>query len=234
MNTLVLVDPPTELAARLTHQGWSGFQLGGQINPGWQPLPGWAEASQLTTPRLWLVTGPHQPPTDPLDLLVTTHPGAVTSPCLGLCWQPSPYAVEHGFLLTVGGPADLIKRAEPLLDALAPTPGTWLHAGGVGAPAFLTQIMNECGGGLAGLAPLFMNNPASGLDPFWQGQHQLSARLAALARDYLQASVDEHYQPAHAVPPVFALTPPNGRATDSPARKLAALLLWLEAHHTGT
>ncbi|HEY9102702.1 hypothetical protein [Chitinimonas sp.] len=233
MNTLILIDPSAELAARLAHQGWSGYQLGGESGKGWQALASLDEAAWLPAPRLWLVASDRQLPVGEADLLLTSRPSVQASPCVGLSWQASPFAVEHGFLLMAGGPAELIHRAEAILDALAPSPGAWLHAGGISAPTFMTQVMSECGGGLAGLAPLFLANPASGLDPFWQGQYQLSARLAQLASDYLVASADEHYQPVHALPPVFALTPPNSQANDSPARKLAALLLWLYQHQPG-
>ncbi|GAB3264384.1 hypothetical protein [Chitinimonas naiadis] len=224
---LVLLDTPTEIAQRLASKGWSGACLGTDPPSSWQALASMDAAEALNRPRVWLSAAGRKPTLATDDVLLDTTPAAAATQTLGLRWQGSPFAVAHGFLLTVGGPAALIPLAAPLLDALAPNPGAWLHAGGLSAPAFFNQVMEECGGGLAGLAPLFLSNPATGLDPFWQGQKALSARLAELAQRYLAGSGDEDYHPINPLPAVFSLTPPNSVATDSPARKLAALLLWL-------
>ncbi|UXY17180.1 hypothetical protein N8I74_09290 [Chitiniphilus purpureus] len=49
-------------------------------------------------------------------------------------------AVEHGWMLAVGANAPSVARARHWLDALAPAPGGWLCAGGLGAGVFLAQL----------------------------------------------------------------------------------------------
>ncbi|QDQ28721.1 hypothetical protein FNU76_21505 [Chitinimonas arctica] len=220
----VLLNTPATLAARLRRQGRHICHV---------PVDATLEAAQaLPSPRLWLRADGPAPQLDSEDLLLDgcrsgQHPHPRT---LSLVWQDSPFAVEHGFLLAVGGDRALLQAAQPMLDALAPTAGAWLHAGGRGAPDFLTEILTDIGCGLSGLAGLMPTVLAGGYAPLLHSQQLLLTRLAAKAEAYLAASHGETCPAEQSLPPLFAYTPPNALPQDTPARKLACLLVWLNAH----
>lgn len=104
-------------------------------------------------------------------------------------WHPA--GSELGFALFLGAsPADL-PRLAPWLDALAPLPGAWLHAGPPGAALFCQRILAamQLAAGLciqAGLTPPG-ETPAP---PDWGKlllvQQHMMHGMQALARDYCQ------------------------------------------------
>lgn len=194
-----------------------------------------ADSTTSGTPdsaRLWLHAGDTLPPLRPDDLVLHFGPLPVASlpaSAVLVLWQDSPFAVQYGYMLIVGGPTASLRAAQTVLDALAPAPGAWLQAGGQHAPAFFGQLTSELGGGMLGLAGLMQSAASTGFNPLWLAQRQLQGRLAMLATAYLAASVDEGYESLQpqAAWPINLPGLPNGN--ESPARKLAHLLLWLNA-----
>ncbi|MBL8508633.1 hypothetical protein [Chitinimonas sp. JJ19] len=227
---LILLGTPPSLAQRLQRQGWSGHTVATPPPAGWTGLADPQAAGSLPGPRCWLSNGVTPVQLGEHDLLLTTQaaPACAADSWVGIHWQDSPYAGEHGFLLAAGGSPTGLQRAQAVLDALSPAPGGWLHAGGHGAPAYLASLMQQLGNGMAGLASLMATTATAGFNPIWLGQQALLAQLAEQAAHYLAASEGEHYQPHLPLPPLFGLTPPNAAETDSPARKLACLLVWLQ------
>ncbi|SFZ77749.1 hypothetical protein [Chitinimonas taiwanensis] len=194
-----------------------------------------ADSTRSGTPdaaRLWLHAGDTLPPLQPDDLVLHFGPLSAASlpvSAVLVLWQDSPFAAQYGYMLIAGGPTPSLRATQAVLDALAPAPGAWLQAGGQHAPAFLGQLTSELGGGLLGLAGLMQSAASTGFNPLWLAQRQLQSRLARLANAYLAASVDEGYeslQPQAAWPIDLPGLADSGK---SPARKLASLLLWLNA-----
>ncbi|MFC4158524.1 hypothetical protein [Chitinimonas lacunae] len=186
-------------------------------------------------PRWWLWSAPFPPPLAPGDLwidtcirpfdqdITTLLPGV---PVLSLVWQHSSFAAEHGFLLTVGGQTDTVLTARPLLDALAPLPGGWLHAGDTTAPRFLAAVAGRVGGSLQQLATLVMQSGATSLLPLLDLHRTLLLDLAQLSQSYL-ACPSQPYRPALPLPPLFAPLGPEISDDDSPARRVAKTIVWL-------
>src|SRR5690554_5849438 len=53
------------------------------------------------------------------------------------------HGLEHGYCLTIGGEADTVGRLQPVLQALAPAPGSgWGHVGPAGAGHYAKMIHN--------------------------------------------------------------------------------------------
>jgi 6-phosphogluconate dehydrogenase len=53
------------------------------------------------------------------------------------------WGLEHGYALMLGGPAEAVKRIEPVLKALAPAADKgWLHCGPAGAGHFVKMVHN--------------------------------------------------------------------------------------------
>lgn len=221
---------PATVAQRLLQAGW---QSTAALQANWQQ---WHDGHADTSCLCLSQTGEIPDFCTP-DLLVCTGAStAITSPSttISLRWQDNPFAARYGFLLMVGGAAPALEPARPLLDALAPAPGAWLHAGGLGAPAFLAALAQEMGCSFSSLAGLMQTLPGSGWQAFWQVQRQLLERLGELARAYLAATANEEYLPLAGSAALFNFVPPGGQATDSVARHLAQLLLWLQQYSPQT
>ncbi|MDN0076044.1 hypothetical protein QU481_14225 [Crenobacter sp. SG2303] len=103
-------------------------------------------------------------------------------------WQEQ--GTQWGFILFVGGDEAALQRARPLLDALAPLPGAWMHCGPAGAASFTACVLAALSLPLAALPTLSPElSPRDITD--WQAilSHQLETvrQLGILARDYLQS-----------------------------------------------
>ncbi|QNM94734.1 hypothetical protein [Chitinimonas koreensis] len=231
---LIACDLPATLAARLARQGKAGWCLDAQMPPGWSAPPGGVAPAG---PQLWLLGGPPPCPLAAGDLVVELgdasplpdHPQRIR-----IAWQDSPFGVEHGFLLAVGGEAGPVAQAGALLDALAPAAGGWLHAGDLAAPRLLADLAAMLGGGIGQLSGLMMAPLGQAPSGWWQGQQDLLRALAERAGRYLDHESDRRpYCAAQPLPPLFMLTPPGAAETDSPACKLAQLLRWLGRQSAG-
>jgi hypothetical protein len=219
---------PTVLA-RLAYRGMAGVVIGDNAPPGWACVPDIDTAEQLPTEKFWLCGASERPMLAPGDILIDFSPDVALSASrdqtLSISLQDSPYAVDHGFLLAVGGPAKLVMAAQPLLDALAPLPAGWLHAGGLRAPAFLAALASDLGGGLTTLASMVSSLHRTGAEPLLRGQQALLKALAASANVYLLNHDDADYQPARPIPLAFGLS--GDRYDVAPALQLARLLSWV-------
>ncbi|WP_374351268.1 hypothetical protein [Chitinimonas sp.] len=231
MPTLILAGQPASLLQRLDKQGWQGQlldPLATPAAPSWPRLADAAQAGQLTAPRLWIAACATPPPLAPGDLYIDTGTtplaGIPAEQHISLAFQDSPFAADHGFLLAVGGRRQAIEAARKLLDALAPQPDGWLHAGGLQAPHFMAALASELGVGLAMQAATMASLQQSGPAALWLGQQAISARLAALAATYLAEHDDAGFEPVHSLPPAFAQLSSEAIA---PAQFLARTLLWL-------
>lgn len=232
---LVLLDAPATIAERLRRAGLVATNVGGT------PSDHTAVVSFDDRPcsgdeRVWLWCDGDAPPARTGDLLlVANRPVDVSNiDTVSLYWEDSPFGVEHGFRLSAGGTRDALHRAKPVLDALAPTPGAWLHAGGLTAPAFLADIMQLVGTNLRAFAPMMMQVPANGMNPIWQLQQTLLPVLAPRAHAYLAASSDEAFSPIYPQQPAGWLMSTPPLASTSPARQLAQMIVWLSsATHGG-
>jgi len=116
-------------------------------------------------------------------------------------WQEQ--GTQWGFILFVGGDEVALQRARPLLDALAPLPGAWMHCGPAGAASFTACVFATLSLPLAALPPLSPELSAREVTD-WQAilSHQLETvrQLGLLARDYLQ-SQGLHETPSLSEPP---------------------------------
>jgi hypothetical protein len=240
VTPLIAVNLPTTIIQRLGRQGLSGHVLTASeanshlVPENWCSVNDLAELATLPAPRIWVGDLPMEFSPAPTDLLVCTGPylhfTGYRSPArrCTVALQDSPYAIEHGFLLAAGGEANNVLAARDIMDALAPLPNGWLHAGGVCAPHFLATVATTLGGGLGNLAAVMSSVALSGPAPLWAGQQALIMQLAALAADYLRAEGDEPYQAAHPLPPAFGSAMQfSGR---SPAQTIAGMIMWLSGH----
>ena len=166
----------------------------------------------------------------PDTLLVDLSPTPTPSDAplrVTVVFQDSGFAVEHGFLLAAGGPADLVERAVPLLDTLAPTPGAWLYAGGQEAPYFMQQVLAEFGGSWQVFAARMMAyHHSHGLSLIWQEQQALAERLQTLAQRYIDTANERDYRPFRRLPLFPAISFPGMQPNASPASNLAHYLCW--------
>ncbi|PHV11216.1 hypothetical protein [Chitinimonas sp. BJB300] len=218
---LIVTARPEPVLARLNRAGFCCELLDGTH-------PASRSSQGKETNYIGLCTGNTLPALQAHDLLIyadTPIPNPLPANAITAAWQDSPFAEQYGFQLAAGGSVDMLKRAEDILDALAPLPRGWLHAGGLLAPQFLSQLSHEVGSGLLGLASLIHTVPFAAFQPLWLGQQQIQAKIKALAIAYQQSSQNEHYQPFHARPPLFDFV--SATNSDSPAHRLAQLLIWL-------
>ncbi|MGQ5523846.1 hypothetical protein ACUHMQ_11360 [Chitinimonas sp. PSY-7] len=222
---LIVTAAPETVQTRLERAGLSSSVWNG--TGATKPPPDKREAS------VWLYNGSTLPAIKDHDLLIyaaTPIPDQLPDNAITVAWQDSPFASQYGFQLAAGGTIEMLKRAEDILDTLAPMPRGWLHAGGHLAPQFLSQLAQEVGSGLLGLATMIHTIPFATFHPLWVGQQQLQAKITTLAAAYLQNSQDEDYRPFHAQPPLFDFMSVPVSDTDSPARRLAHVLTWLSSH----
>lgn len=240
--TPICVDIPEALLQRLQSAAAPGWLVGSALLPGWTTVA----AMELVTesaPRCWISTGPDLPPLAEQDVWLQCVPPdrlATANIALNrhaqratLTWQDSPFAAEHGFMLFAGGKACLLQRAAPILDALAPLPGGWLHAGDEQAPVFISQVARQLGFGITQLAGLAMRGDAPDWLAIPYGQREMMNTLAALAASYLASG--EHGPAttfAEAFPSMGLFSVHAAATTDtveSPARQLAEWLIMLAA-----
>lgn len=226
---LILAQVSSTLAARLAKKGISGWVLGDEAPAGWARLAQFEQALALAGPRLWFADASLSERIPASDILIACGSHSCQHPrAIGLCWQESPFALEHGFLFAAGGDPVQLAQLSQLLDHLAPVSGGWLHAGGQTAPRFLAQITQLASKQLNQLAGVMMGLPG-GLPSWWASHYALLSELAQLAQQYLDQSADEPpYQGLHPLPPSLIPRPPGASEYDSPARRLAHLLCWLE------
>lgn len=92
------------------------------------------------------------------------------------------WGLQNGYALMVGGDAAVVKRVEPLMQALAPAPDSgWLHCGPSGAGHFVKMIHNGVEYGI-------MQVYAEGFS-LLQGKAEFGFDLAAVSRMWQDGSV---------------------------------------------
>jgi len=240
--TPICLGVPTELSQRLLASAMPGWLVGSGVLPGWET----AAAPELVAappPRCWISATPDLPLLAEQDVwLQCVPPASLTTQNTALhrhaqratlTWQDSPFAVEHGFMLFAGGKASVLQRAAPILDALAPMPGGWLHAGDEQAPVFIALVARQLGLSITQLAGLAMR----GGTPDWlaipYGQREMMNALASLAASYLASTEADGAVPLADVFPSMGLFSVHAAATtdtvESPARQLAEWLIMLAA-----
>jgi hypothetical protein len=100
-----------------------------------------------------------------------------------------PLGEQLGFMLFVGAAPEAITAAEPILDAMAPLPGAWLHCGPAGAGAFVfglyRKIWQACTAGLASEP-----DNSERIWPDWLALQQRHQQLAQELHDSAQAYLD--------------------------------------------
>lgn len=164
------------------------------------------------------------------------HPTHSPTAIVDVFLIPSPLATLQGFMLAAGGAHEQLSQVAPILDALAPIPSGWLHAGDYGAAGFFNQIWNTLVGGHSqGLLPLWENlqSPNAGLQinhpnlvnqlsSFMAQQQLLTQSLASSAQRFLAEQPPTAFTPYH--PQQAQLLGHDARHTASPAQEIAALL----------
>lgn len=148
---------------------------------------------------------------------------------------PSPLAGLHGFMLMAGGSQQSLDLAAPILDALAPITGGWLHAGDVGSAGFFHQLWNILvGNQVQGLIPLWenmkspnlafpINHPdlVNQLSSFLAQQQLLTQSLVSCAERYLSEYSNHPFTPYHVHQgPLLG----QNEIKQSPAHEIAKLL----------
>ncbi|WP_269532286.1 hypothetical protein [Chitinimonas sp. BJYL2] len=234
---LVLLDAPELLASRLVRQGIRTYSVDSTPPDGSTAVKAELVGDTVPAPRAWLTGSTTRPPEAGDDLVLLCKPTEPADKAVGLAWQANPFASELGLMLMVGGPKAYVAQARPVLDALAPKAGVWLHAGDVDAAHFLDQVMLALEGDIGILAQMFQHLPTAGFGHFWHQHQAQQQRLAQLARDYLQRSSGaDPFEPAQMLPAWLELPLPGVGPQDAPARRIAALLAWLgdiSALHAG-
>jgi hypothetical protein len=192
----VCMGVPEALPRRLQAQGLQGWVMGTQAPAGWQATMNGDDIPR-SGPFCWLAGPGQNPPLQPGDILLRCIPdSALHGPAplaqhadpATLTWQDSPFAIEHGFMLFVGGPPAVLQQAAPVLDALAPLPGGWLVVGDALAPVFVAQVLQQLGLGITHLAGFAAVGDAPDWPAILDGQRALLTSSATLATRYLQAT----------------------------------------------
>ncbi|WP_024303824.1 6-phosphogluconate dehydrogenase [Pseudogulbenkiania sp. MAI-1] len=104
-------------------------------------------------------------------------------------WQAP--GVQQGFALFVGGSDRALDGARPVLDALAPLPGAWLHCGPAGSGHFVATVFEALSYAFGLLWQAGWNAPGEtprtpDWNHFFSQQKELAANLLQLSRLYLQ------------------------------------------------
>lgn len=240
--TPICLDVPEVLPQRLLASAMPGWLVGSSVLPGWETVAA-VELVDAPLPRCWISATPDLPPLGEQDVWLQCVPPASLSTADTvlhrhaqrgtLTWQDSPFAIEHGFMLFAGGKACVLQRAAPILDALAPQPGGWLHAGDEQAPVFIALVARQLGLSITQLAGLAMR----GGTPDWlaipYGQREMMNTLAALAASYLASGEAGGAATLADAFPSMGLFSVHAAATtdtvESPARQLAEWLIMLAA-----
>ena len=89
------------------------------------------------------------------------------------------WGLENGYCMMVGGPADAVRVAKPLLDTLAP-PNGWAHFGKSGAGHFVKMVHN-------GIEYGMMQAYGEGFELLHASEFQLDLRM--VSQVWLQGSV---------------------------------------------
>jgi hypothetical protein len=143
-----------------------------------------------------------------------------------------PLGEQLGFMLFVGATPEAIAAAKPILDALAPLPGAWLHCGPAGAAAFVFGLYRKIWQACLACFPSHQGE-AQQTRPDWmallQRHQQLAQELYDSARAYLDG-LPESEQPEleagllneFALPPMLQV---------HYARTLAAVIVLALGHH---
>lgn len=139
-------------------------------------------------------------------------------------WHP--LGQQLGFMLFVGGDAEGLALAKPILDALAPLPGAWLACGPAGAASFVYGLYHKLW--QACISALPRADTAQSLDPpDWMGllqqQQALSTELFISAESYLNQLPEHERPPADASLLVEFARPPM--LQPHYARTLAAVMV---------
>lgn len=103
-------------------------------------------------------------------------------------WQAP--GVQQGFALFVGGSDRALDGARPVLDALAPLPGAWLHCGPAGSGHFVATVFEALSYAFGLLLQAGWTAPGETPRPpdwnhFFSQQKELAANLLQLSRLYL-------------------------------------------------
>lgn len=104
-------------------------------------------------------------------------------------WQAP--GVQQGFALFVGGTNLALDSARPVLDALAPLPGAWLHCGPAGSGHFVATVFEALSYAFGLILQAGWNTPGESPRPpdwnhFFDQQKELAENLLQLSRCYLQ------------------------------------------------
>ena len=104
-------------------------------------------------------------------------------------WQAP--GVQQGFALFVGGTERALDSARPVLDALAPLPGAWLHCGPAGAGHFVATVFEALSYAFGLIWQAGWNVPgetprAPDWNHFFDQQKELAGNLLQLSQLYLQ------------------------------------------------
>ncbi|MBM5570416.1 MULTISPECIES: hypothetical protein [Deefgea] len=164
------------------------------------------------------------------------HPVRTANTIVDVFVIPSSLATLQGFMLSAGGTQEHLAAVSPILDALAPIPSGWLHAGEYGSAGFLHQIWNTLVGSHSqAWLPLWENlqspNPSfqinhpdlvNQLSSFMAQQQLLTQSLASSAQRFLAEYPEHAFTPYHPQQP--SLLSRQAPSKQSPAHEIATLL----------
>ena len=164
------------------------------------------------------------------------HPNESPTAIVDVFVIPSPLATLQGFMLAAGGTQQNLASVLPILDALAPIPSGWLHAGEYGSAGFFHQLWQTIVGSHSnGLLPIWesMQTPNAGfqinhphllnqLSSFMAQQQLLTQSLASSAQRFLTEHPAQEFKPFH--PQQTQLLNQDALCKHSPAHEVATLL----------
>ncbi|WP_028456657.1 hypothetical protein [Chitinilyticum litopenaei] len=191
------------------------------------PLPGTAELA--ATPAILLVQLPFAQTRE----LATR----LARPCADVWLHASSAGVTSGFMLAAGGDQATLQLVQARLDALAPYPTAWLHAGATGAASFCGETVARLFASqnmqlLLGMTQQVLASPPgaaphptllAAMQNYMNEQAACARQLQQLARDYLaQAGSEAPFSPHHPQTRLFGLEQRD--AGLAPATQLAHLL----------
>ncbi|MBV1775850.1 hypothetical protein KSF73_08995 [Burkholderiaceae bacterium DAT-1] len=213
--TLIASHIPPSVLQRLVRQGFKGHRFADE-----HALP-WPDITIQDLPAgsvCWLTSVPV--PSRQQDSVlwfgksieVLRYPGA----CATLHLQDHPFAAEFGFACIVGGTAPEVAAQAPILNALAPFPGAWFHAGDRLSADFMAGISGITGAQIMQLGQSVLGGKDA-LGSWLANHQQASAALQGLAEAYLATQPqNEAFKSANPLAAFSAWT-----SKDSPACQLA-------------